>query len=166
MASKRGPDARGAGSLAAIGALPQSRIHTRAGLVEVLAVWALLGFFGAAIFWTYARLPARDFFHVSTSGPSGGAGRALVFLNFPTALVAIAIVLVVVDRLEGRVAATSGVLAMALSAAVYWPGVVDQNDLDARWINAIAAVGVAIAFGLTLAAVRGGVSAVAHAPAD
>src|SRR5919201_3470797 len=114
MASKRGPDARGAGSLAAIGALPQSRIHARAGLVEVLAVWALLGFFGGAIFWTFARLPAREFFHVSTSGPSGGAGRALVFLNFPVALVAIAIVLVVVDRLQGRLAVATGALAIGL----------------------------------------------------
>ena len=137
-----------------------------AGLGEVLSVWALLGIFAGAIFWTYARLPARDFFHVSTSGPSGGAGRALVFLNFPTALVAIAIVLVVVDRLEGRVAATSGVLAMALSAAVYWPGVVDQRDLDARWVNAIAAVGVALAFGLTVVAAKHGVGVRARAPGD
>jgi Tol biopolymer transport system component len=131
-----------------------------------MSVWALLALDAGAILWTYARLPARDFFHVSTSGPSGGAGRTLVFLNFPTALVAIAIVLIVVDRLEGRRSKSTAVLAIALCAAVYWPGVVDQNDLDARWINAIAAVGVAIAFGLTLAAVRGGVSAVAHAPAD
>src|SRR5919108_6084772 len=166
MASKRGPDARGAGSLAAIGALPQSRIHTRAGLVEVLAVWALLGFFGAAIFWTYARLPARDFFHVSTSGPSGGAGRALVFLDFPTALVAIAIVLVVADRLRGPLAGTATLLAIGLSAAVFWPGVVDQRDLDARWVNAIAACGVVLAFALTLAAARGGVSTAGPAPWD
>jgi hypothetical protein len=131
-----------------------------------MSVWALLALDAGAILWTYARLPARDFFHVSTSGPSGGAGRALVFLNFPTALVAIAIALIIVDRLEGRLSKAAAVLAIALCAAVYWPGVVDQNDLDARWINAIAAVGVAIAFGLTLAAVRGGVSAVAHAPAD
>jgi Tol biopolymer transport system component len=166
MAPKRGPDAREEESLAAIRRAPQRAIQPGLGLAEVLAVWALFGLFGAAIFWTYARLPARDFFHVSTSGPSGGAGRALVFLDFPTALVAIAIVLVVADRLDGRIAGGAGIVAIGLCAAVYWPGVVDQTDLDARWINAVAALGVAIAFGLTLAAARGGASAVAHAPGD
>jgi hypothetical protein len=126
----------------------------------------LLGFFGAAIFWTYARLPARDFFHVSTSGPSGGAGRALVFLNYPTALVAIAIVLVAVDRLQGPIAGTTAVLAIVLCAAVFWPGVVDQRDLDARWVNAVAASGVVLALALTLAAARHAVSTAGHAPGD
>lgn len=136
------------------------------GLAEALAVWALLGIFAGAIFWTYARLPARDFFHVSTSGPAGGAGRAVVFLNFPVALVAIAIVLIAVDRLRGRLAATAAVVAIALCAAVYWPGVVDQSDLDARWVNAIAAVGVALALALTLAAARDGAALVRRAPGD
>jgi len=132
----------------------------------VFAVWTLLGVFGGAIFWTYARLPARDFFHVSTSGPAGGAGRALVFLNFPVALVAIALALIAVDRLHGRLATTVAVLAILLCAAVYWPGVVDQRDLDGRWVNAIAAVGVALALALTLAAARGGIRAVRRAPGD
>jgi Tol biopolymer transport system component len=137
-----------------------------AGLAEAFSVWSLLGLFTGAIFWTYARLPARDFFHVSTSGPSGGAGRALVFLNFPVALVAIAIVLVAVDRLEGRRAGTAAVLAIGLCAVVFWPGIVDQRDLDARWVNASAAAGVALALVLTLAAARGGVSGVGRAPGD
>jgi hypothetical protein len=136
------------------------------GLVEVFAVWSVLGLFAGAIFWTYARLPAREFFHVSTSGPSGGAGRALVYLNFPVALVAIATVLIAVDRLRGRVATAVAVLAIGLCAAVYWPGIVDQRDLDARWVNAIAAAGVALAFVLTLAAARGGIKAVRGAPGD
>ena len=129
-------------------------------------MWTMLGLFGGAMFWTYARLPARDFFHVSTSGPSGGAGRALVFLNFPIALVAIAIVLVAADRLRGRAYAGAAVVAVGLCAAVYWPGVVDQRDLDARWVNAIAAAGVALALALTLVAARGGVGAIAGAPGD
>ncbi len=136
------------------------------GLAEAFAVWALLGFFGAAIFWTYARLPARDFFHVSTSGPSGGAGRALVFLNFPIALVGIAIVLIAVDRLRGPVYDAAAVLAIGLCAAVFWPGVVDQRDLDARWVNVIAALGVLLAFALTLAAAKDGIGAAARAPGD
>ncbi len=166
MAPKRGPDARETSSLAAIRPLSQSRAPAGAGLAEACAVWALLGLFCGAIFWTYARLPARDFFHVSTSGPGGGAGRALVFVNFPVALVAIAVVLIVIDRLQGRTAVTAAVLAVGLCAAVFWPGVVDQRDLDARWVNAIAALGVALALGLTLAAARGGVGAVARAPGD
>ena len=122
--------------------------------------------FVGATFWTYARLPARDFFHVSTSGPSGGAGRALVYLNYPVALVSIAIALIAADRLRGRLAATVAVAAVGLSAVLYWPGVVTQRDLDARWVNAIPALGVALAFALTLAAARGGVAAVGRAPGD
>ena len=34
------------------------------------------------------------------------------------------------------------------------PGVVDQDDLDARWINALPTLGVALAVGLVVAAVR------------
>jgi hypothetical protein len=166
MAPKRGRAARAEGSLAATRPLSQSVAPGGLGLAEVLAVWALFGLFAGAVFWTYARLPAREFFHVSTSGPSGGAGRALVFLNFPAALVAIAIVLVAVDRLRGRLSGATAVLAIGLCAAVYWPGVVNERDLDARWVNTIAAIGVALAFALTLAAATGGVSAVAHAPGD
>jgi WD40-like Beta Propeller Repeat len=166
MAPKRGRAAREKVSLAAVHPVSQSAAPAGLGLAEALAVWALLGVFAAAILWTYARLPAREFFHVSTSGPAGGAGRALVFLNFPTALVAIAIVLVAADRLRGPLFGATAVLAIGLCAAVFWPGVVDQRDLDARWVNAIAAIGVALAFALTLAAARGGVSAVARATGD
>src|SRR5919204_3713719 len=156
MAPKRGPGARERSSLATIRPRSQNRAGAGAGLAEALAVWTMLGLFGGAMFWTYARLPARDFFHVSTSGPSGGAGRALVFLNFPIALVAIAIVLVVVDRLEGRLAVATGALAIGLCAATFWPGVADQRDLDARWVNAIPALGVMVALALTVAAATAG----------
>jgi hypothetical protein len=47
------------------------------------------------------------------------------------------------------------------------PGVVDQDDLDARWINALPALGVLLAFGLTVAAVRReGVAVVQRARGD
>ena len=42
--------------------------------------------------------------------------------------------------------------AIALCATIPW--FVDQDDLDARWVNAIPALGVAIAVGLTTAATR------------
>lgn len=45
-------------------------------------------------------------------------------------------------------------LAIALCALVALPGVLDQSDLDARRVNGLPALGVALALGLTLAAVR------------
>ena len=45
-------------------------------------------------------------------------------------------------------------LSIALSSVTAVPGVVDQDDLDARWINALPALGVLLALGLTIAAVR------------
>ena len=73
------------------------------GLREVVAVWSLFALAAAEVFCTYARIPVRELYHVSGSGPAAGAGRALVFLNFPTALAALALLLVVADRLPGRV---------------------------------------------------------------
>ena len=47
------------------------------------------------------------------------------------------------------------------------PGVVDQGDLDARWINVLPALGVGLAFGLTIAAVRrDGIAFVSRARGD
>ena len=44
--------------------------------------------------------------------------------------------------------------SIALSALAAVPGVVDQNDLDARLVNVLPALGLALALGLTAAAVR------------
>jgi hypothetical protein len=63
------------------------------------------------------------------------------------------VVLVAVDSLP-RAAWAVAVPAIALSAVVAWPGVVDQDDLDARLVNVIPALGVALALGLTVAAAR------------
>jgi drug/metabolite transporter superfamily protein YnfA len=124
--------------------------------LEVAVVWAVFAVVAVEILVTYSRVPASELYHVSGSGLRGGASRALVFANFPTALVAIAILGVLAPRLSpaGRaVAAVGGVL----SAAVAWPGVVDQADLDARPVNAIAAAGVAVALVLTVAVARRGI---------
>jgi hypothetical protein len=77
----------------------------------------------------------------------------LVELNFPLALVAIVAVLVAVDALPRRAWAVAAP-AIGLSAVVAWPGVLDQDDLDARAVNVIPALGVALALGLTAAAAR------------
>ncbi len=121
---------------------------------ELLAVWLLFAVVGLEIFATYWRLPARELYHVSGSGPTGGASRDLVFLNYPTALVAIAVLVLVADRLATRLTTAAALVGFGLSAVVFWPGVVDQADLDARPVNKLAGAGVLIAVALTLAAAR------------
>jgi hypothetical protein len=116
---------------------------------EPLVVWLLLAAVAAAILVTYARLPARELYHVSGSGLGGGASRALVYLDFPAALIAIAIVAVSFEALAGSGRRTAAIAAVALCCAVFWPGVVDQANLDARWINSVAAAGVLLAALLT-----------------
>lgn len=119
---------------------------------ELLATWLLFAVAGVAVFVTYARLPAHELYNVSGSGLVGGASRALVFLNFPTALAAIAVVAVVFEQLPSQVWRAAAIASVVLCAAVFWPGVVDQDDLDARRLNAICAVGVALALAITAAA--------------
>jgi hypothetical protein len=115
---------------------------------------------------TYARLDPVELYHVSGEGLSGGLSRALVLLNFPISLVAIALVLVAVGGLRRSAWWLAGV-AIALCAVTAWPGVVDQDDLDARWVNALPALGVVLALGLTLAAARGaGAGLRARLPGD
>lgn len=121
---------------------------------EPLAVWLLFAVVATEIWVTYARLPASELYHVSGTGFWAGASRALVFLNFPAALVAIALVAVVFERLPGRALRALAVVAALLCTPVFWPGVVDQADLDARWVNAPAAIGVGLALALMFAASR------------
>jgi len=101
-----------------------------------------------AILVTYSRLPASELYHVSGSGLDGGLSRVLVDSNFPTALVAIAILLVLADRV-GRLWPVA-VVGIALCTPVFWPGVVDETNLDARPINAVAGIGVLVALTLSV----------------
>jgi hypothetical protein len=133
--------------------------EARAGLpFEVVAVGLLWAVLLVEIFVTYMRLPAEELYHVSGSGLVGGASRVLVELNFPIALVAIAVILLLADRLGGAAVAVVAGIGIALCGVLFWPGVVDQGDLDARWINALPAFGVAIALllGILAAAMLGG----------
>jgi hypothetical protein len=127
---------------------------------EVALVGALFAAAAAAIAVTYSRLAPEELYHVSGSGAGAGLGRALVYLNFPTALAAVAVLAFAVDRLRessrsGWVTAL-GLLALLLCLAVAWPGVVDQGDLDARPVNALAASGVLLTVALTAAAIATG----------
>src|SRR5919201_351105 len=96
--------AREPGQCSGDGRTPQKQIPR-----EVLVVWALFAVDAASVFSTYSRIPTRELYHVSGSGPVAGLGRALVFLNFPTALVALPILALVADR--------GGRLVRALAAA-------------------------------------------------
>jgi hypothetical protein len=115
---------------------------------ELRAVWILVAAAAAAVFVTYSRLPTAELYNVSNSGVRGGASRVLVDLNFPDALIALAVLGVIAPFLSRRLRAVAAVAAV-LSLVVVVPGVVRQSDLDAQWINVVPALGVLLAFALT-----------------
>ena len=140
---------------------------TRRFPLEIAAVWALFAVVATEILVTYARLPARELYHVSGSGLRGGASRSLVFLNFPLALVAIAIATLVFPYLGTRSRRGAAAVGLALCGVIFWPGIVEQSDLDARWVNALPALGVLVVFALTVeTAVRSRWAATARQPWD
>jgi hypothetical protein len=115
---------------------------------EVRAVLVLLVLDGIAVIATYSRFPASELYNVHHTGTiSAGFGRELVALNFPFALIAVAVVGLTWPRLQGRLR-IAGVAAIALCAVVYFA--VNQSDLDAKALNAVPALGVVLAFGLAL----------------
>ena len=101
---------------------------------------------------TYARIPPHELYHVSGTGIGAGLGRAVVFLNFPLALAALPLIALAAERLRSTGWRVVAVVAAALCAVVFWPGVVDQADLDVKAINALPAAGVALAFLLVVVA--------------
>ena len=107
----------------------------------------------ATLIVTYTRLPVEELYRVDVGGFWGALGRALVLVNFPIALVALALVPIALDALPPR-AAWAGVPAVLLCGLVAAPGVIDENDLDARPVNAVPALGVALVLALTIAAAR------------
>jgi hypothetical protein len=115
---------------------------------EVWAVLALLVLDGAAVVATYSRFPATDLYHVHHSGIAAGFGRELVALNFPFALIGIALVGLAWPRLHGGALRIAGVAAIALCAVVYFA--VDQANLDAKPLNAVPALGLALAVALVV----------------
>jgi hypothetical protein len=131
--------------------VPAGRRVSVANMAHPLpATWALIALFAVLTFITYTRVPPEQLYNVSREGLAGGASRTLVYLNFPVAFIAIGILLVCLELLrEGRVRAL-GLVGVALCAVAAVPGVLDQDDLDARPINVVPAVGVAVAAALTV----------------
>jgi hypothetical protein len=113
------------------------------------ATWALLAVFAVTTFVTYARVPPEDLYNVSREGVAGGASRVLVYVNFPVAFVAIGILLVCLEVLRERGERVLGFVGIALCAVAAVPGVLDQDDLDARAANVVPTLGVAVAAALT-----------------
>jgi hypothetical protein len=121
---------------------------------EALTVWVVLAADVLAILFVYAMLAPSELFAVSRDGIAGGLSRALVQLNFPAvAGAAIPMALLALDVLPRRAWLVGGP-AIALCVVMAWPGVVDPEDLDARAVNALPAVGVLLVLALTVAAGR------------
>ncbi len=120
---------------------------------EAFATWGLWSLLLVTMFVTYTRLDPAELYHVTGDGITGGLSRILVAVNFPIAIIAIALVLVAIDALPPR-AWWIGAPAIVLCAVTAVPGVVDDQDLDARWINLVPAIGVALAAGLSVVAAR------------
>jgi hypothetical protein len=121
----------------------------RRGPWEIWAVLALIVLDGIAVIATYSRFPTSLLYNVHHSDTvAAGFGRELVALNFPFALVGIALVGLAWPRLHGRLR-IAGVAAIALCAVVYFA--VDQSDLDVKPLNAVPALGLALAVALLLA---------------
>jgi hypothetical protein len=118
-----------------------------------VAVWALFGLMLTAVVITYSRVPPDELYHVDETGLAGGFGRALVALNFPIALAAVPPAVFAALRIGERWAVAVAAVASVLCWVVAVPGVVDQADLDATPVNAIPAVGVALALVLTIVAI-------------
>jgi hypothetical protein len=124
----------------------------RPGRREIAAVGVLFGAVLAATLITYARVAPEDLYHVSRRGLPGGFSRVLVELNFPDALIAIPLALLAVDVLRTRTASAAAAVAVAACLVTAVPGVVDRADLDAKLVNAIPALGVALTVALLAAA--------------
>ena len=115
---------------------------------EFWAVLALIVLDGVAVIATYSRFPAAELYEVHHSGIAAGFGRELVALNFPFALIGIALVGLAWPRRHGGLRVL-GIVALALCAVVYFA--VDQSNLDAKPLNAVPAIGLALAVALVFA---------------
>lgn len=129
---------------------------TRLGHGEVLVAWGLYAVVALEVFVTYARLPAEQLYNVSGSGLDGGAGRALVYLGYPTSLAVIGFLPILVERLARPLATLTALASLGLCLTIGIPGVLEESDLDAKPANALAGIGVGLALLLTVVAVAHG----------
>ena len=112
-------------------------------------IWSMWAGVVVLVAVTYARIPPAELYHVSRSGLAGGLGRALVYLDFPMALVAALLLAVTYHSLTWRWKRPLAIISLILCVTVAIPGMVDEDNLDARLINVLPALGVGIALMLT-----------------
>lgn len=117
----------------------------------MFAVWALCGVIALLILVTYSRIPHEKLYHVTGDGLSGGLSRVLVFVNWPGALIAIAVLGIVVERMRRPIVAA---IALLLCLLIFIPGVVEESNLDAKWVNVLPALGVGLVLALSVSAAR------------
>jgi hypothetical protein len=112
----------------------------------------------AATWATNARIPVSELYGFHGVGVVSAAGRVTVLLGWPIALAAVPLAAVAVERFlacphsrrSARAVAAAMIVSIGLCATIAWPGAQQENHLDAKYINAPAAIGAAIAFGLTV----------------
>jgi hypothetical protein len=131
-----------------------------------ILLWAMFALTALAIVITYARFPADEFYSITYAGIRGGLGRALVYSNYPVALIALSLLGVSVLALRqsswwdesgrSRAVVLSAVVALVLCLVTALPGVVDDNDLDVKWINVVPFAGVLLVAGISMLAMRAG----------
>lgn len=104
---------------------------------------------------TYTRLAPGATYHFDATGlVGGGLSRTLTYLNYPVAMAAIPLAAISFARIGGRRTGLWALVAVVLSLVAFVPGVNSVDDLTARWVNAPAAAGCAIALVLSIVAMR------------
>lgn len=136
----------------------------RGGQGEALAVWAVWLLTLLAVVVTYSRIDTAELYNVHGSGLGLGLSRAAVHTNWPIALVVLVLVLVAMRDLPRRAWWIAG---PAIACCATMPLFVSQSHLNARWQNLVPGVGVALALGLAVAAMRrSGTSLQSRLPGD
>ena len=138
-------------------ALPRdevARSEPAAVAMDALVLWGLFLAIAVAAMVTYARLPARELYHVSSPGVRTGIGRGLAFAGFPAAPVAVAVVWLLAQHLTRRVVTVAAVAATVLASSVFWPGAVNEADPDSRPVSVLALVAVVAVIALTVGVAR------------
>ncbi len=138
-------------------------VRERGGQGEALTVWAVWLVTLVEVLVTYSRIPAAQLHNVTGHGISLGLSRAAVRRNWPLALVALLLALVAMRSLPPR-AWWGAAIALVLCASM--PLFVSQSHLNARWGNAVPALGVALALWTIPSALYPGVKSVTYFPPD
>lgn len=126
-----------------------------AGLGEVGWSWLIYLAIVPVALITYTRLPSLSTYHFSPTGlVGGGLSRIVTEFNYPIALAAIPLAAISFARVGGRRMGALTAAAVALCLIAFVPGVNSVDDLTARWVNAPAVIGCAVALGVSVVAMR------------